>query len=88
MSETYLVCNYLHQPGCICGRTIHELKREIEAMRKVVEAAERQVDAVDALALACGQFGGVASESDDLTQAQQLLNDRLEEYRKPGNKEG
>jgi len=39
MTEEYIVCNYKHQPGCICGRTIRELYAEINRMKPVVDAA-------------------------------------------------
>jgi len=39
MTEEYIVCNYQHQPGCICGRTIRELQEKIAKLQPVVDAA-------------------------------------------------
>lgn len=44
----YPFCNYQHQPGCICGRTILELMQKtarcVELLKKLADDEECRLD--------------------------------------------
>jgi len=55
MGESYIVCNYYHQPGCICGRTIRELQLQV---REAEKGLLRIYDEVEGLSIEPGRFTG------------------------------